>query len=119
MRRILARAFLPLALLAWGPLGLSRGSAETLASRVVLVANAADPDSVSIAEHYARVRGVPPENIVTLRMSQAQVISWREFISTIWQPLQDELIRRRWIGAVTEQIGSLSSPLTDPVGRRK
>lgn len=84
---------------------------EPLAARVILLANANDPDSQDIAEHYAEVRGVPRANIVALPMSPAETITWPEFVATIWQPLQDELVRRQWIDA-------MSMKLTDPVGRK-
>ena len=86
--------------------------AESPATRVILLANAADPDSVRIAEHYAERRGVPRENIVVLAMPQTETISWPEFLATIWQPLQDELVRRQWIDAIP-------MALTDAVGRKK
>jgi uncharacterized protein (TIGR03790 family) len=86
--------------------------ASGLADRVVLVANADAPDSVSIARHYAEVRGVPAANIISLRMPVAETISWGEFVATIWQPLEDELVKRGWIDAI-------AMDLFDEVGRRK
>jgi uncharacterized protein (TIGR03790 family) len=77
-----------------------------------LLANSDDPDSVRIAEHYAAQRDVPRENIIALSMPQAETIDWPEFVTTIWQPLQDELIRRKWIDAIP-------MALVDEVGRKK
>jgi len=91
-----------------GPLG----AADPLAARVVVVANGDDPDSVRIAQHYAEVRGVPTENIIALSLSVEETITWTEFVTTLWQPLQDELVRRKWIDAIP-------MALTDAVGRRK
>ncbi len=85
--------------------------AGQLAARVVILANQDDPDSLAIARHYAQVRGVPEANILAFSMSREETITWREFVPTIWQPLQDELIQRQWIDAV-EQEGS------DAAGRR-
>lgn len=82
------------------------------AARVVLVTNRADPDSQRIAEHYALRRGVPVENIISLEMPTAQTITWREFVLTVWQPLQDELVNRGW-------IDSVAMSLHDEYGRRK
>jgi uncharacterized protein (TIGR03790 family) len=79
---------------------------------VVIVANSSAPDSVEIAQHYARVREVPVANIVSIRMPVAETISWREFVATVWQPLEDELVKRGWIDAI-------AMDLTDDVGRRK
>ena len=86
--------------------------ASGLADNVVLVANSSDPDSVAIARHYAEVRGVPPANIVALAMPLSETLSWKEFVATVWQPLQDELVRRGWIDAI-------AMDLFDGVGRRK
>lgn len=88
----------------------SRGSG--LADRVVIVANRDAPDSMAIAEHYAQVRKVPSANIIALHMPVAETISWREFVSTVWQPLEDVLVERGWIDAIKME-------LFDDVGRRK
>lgn len=85
---------------------------DDLAARVVIVANADDVGSLRIARHYAQRRGIPPENIIALPMSADETISWREFVVTIWQPLQDELVRKGWIDAIPMK-------LTDALGRRK
>ena len=86
--------------------------AEDPAARVVLLANSDDPDSLQIARHYADMRHVPRENIVALPMPLTETITWPEFVATLWQPLQDELVRRKWIDAIP-------MALTDDVGRKK
>lgn len=83
-----------------------------LASRVILYANSDDPDSVRIARHYAEVRGVPAANLVTLALPQAETITWREFITVIWEPLIAQLVRDRWVEAIPMST-------TDAVGRQK
>lgn len=85
---------------------------ESPASRVVLVANQNDLESIRLAQYYAEKRGVPADNIIALPMSLEETITWSEFVATIWQPLQDELLRRKWIDAIP-----MSS--MDSVGRRK
>lgn len=87
------------------------GAADELPSRVVILANSLDPDSIAIARHYAAVRGVPRENIVTLPLSSAETIAWPEFVTTLWQPLLAQLVQSRWIDAVVMDG-------TDAVGRR-
>jgi uncharacterized protein (TIGR03790 family) len=87
-------------------------SGAAIADRVVLVANSDVPDSVAIARHYAEVRGVPPANIIALGMPAAETITWREFVAKVWQPLEDELVRKGWIDAIPMD-------LFDEVGRRK
>jgi len=88
------------------------GNPADLASRVVLLANANDPDSVRLAHYYAERRAVPPGNIMALPMSSAETISWPEFISTVYQPLQDALVTQGWIDA-------FSTTLTDGIGRKR
>ncbi|MBP6507274.1 MAG: TIGR03790 family protein [Opitutaceae bacterium] len=92
---------------------LLAGAAENdPAVRVIVVANANDPDSLRIARHYAAARNVPVENIIALPMPLTETISWREFVLGVWQPLQDELVNRKWIDAIPMK-------LADGVGRRK
>jgi uncharacterized protein (TIGR03790 family) len=92
-------------------IGTLRG-ADPVAAHVVIVANADDADSVRIARHYADVRGVPVENIIAVGMPLTETISWSEFVSRVWQPVQDELIRRDWIDGIPMS-------LLDRIGRRK
>ena len=83
-----------------------------LASRVIILANSDDADSLRVARHYAEARHVPLENIIAQKMSRDETISWREFVTTIWDPLRDELVARKWIDAIPIAI-------TDRVGRKK
>ena len=93
--------------------GLAGASAdENLASRVIILANRDDPDSLRIARHYAEVRGVPAANLIALKMPLTESITWREFIVTIWRPLLDELVPARWIDAIP-------MALTDAIDRQK
>jgi uncharacterized protein (TIGR03790 family) len=86
--------------------------ADDLAARVILLANSDDPDSLHVARHYAEMRGVPLENIIAQKMPLTEAITWREFVATVWQPLQDELVRRQWIDGI-------AMALTDSLGRKK
>lgn len=103
VRWLLGCAFLP-AVLAQPP--------DRPADRVVILANADDPDSLRIARHYAEVRGVPAANLIALKLPGTESISWREFVALLWQPLVAQLVQDRWIDAIP-------MALTDPVGRRK
>jgi uncharacterized protein (TIGR03790 family) len=87
-------------------------SPSKIAESVIVVANSADPDSVAIARHYAEVRGVPPANIIALAMPLTETITWKEFVATVWQPLEGELVAKGWIDAIPMD-------LYDDVGRRK
>ncbi|HUL55120.1 MAG TPA: TIGR03790 family protein [Opitutaceae bacterium] len=83
-----------------------------LAARVVILANANDADSVGLARYYAARRGVPAANILALPLPADETIGWPEFIATIYQPLQDELVARGWIDAT-------ATTLTDALGRKR
>jgi uncharacterized protein (TIGR03790 family) len=83
-----------------------------LASRVVILANSNDPDSVRLARHYAAKRAVPPGNLIALPMPLVETISWPEFIGSVYQPLQDWLVARGWIDAI-------GPALTDNTGRKR
>ncbi len=98
-----------LALVVWARAADGDGN---LASRVIILANSDDPDSVRIARHYAEVRAVPAANLVVLPMPQIETITWREFVTTIWDPLVAQLVRERWIEAIPMST-------TDAVGRQK
>ena len=110
--RILARTFVIIVLLAGGFARPALCAGESLASRVIILANSADPDSLRLAAHYAAARGVPVENLVALPMPPGETITWLEFIGEIWQPLQDELVHRGWVNAI-------STSLVDSIGRKK
>ncbi len=85
---------------------------EPEAERVVVVANANDPESLPLARHYMAARGIPEENLVALRLRVAETIGWPEFVDTLFNPLFAELARRGWIEA-------MRSDLVDQFGRRK
>lgn len=86
--------------------------AEDAGARVIILANRDDPDSLRLAHYYAEQRAVPVENIFAFRMPLAETITWPEFVTSLWQPVQDELIRLKWIDAI-------AMDLVDETGRRK
>lgn len=90
----------------------SARASDDLAARVVILANARQPESVKLAEFYAEKRGVPAANIVALPMPAEESITWRQFIDQVYQPLQDELYKRGWLQGT-------ASSLLDAVGRRR
>jgi uncharacterized protein (TIGR03790 family) len=83
-----------------------------VASRVLILANRADPDSLLVARHYAEIRHVPLANVIALPMPAAETVSWREFVPQIWEPLMKRLMDEHWIDAI-------AMDLVDDVGRRK
>lgn len=89
-----------LAALTLGAVAPARAADATdtdLAARVVILANSADPESVALARYYAQKRGVPEANIITLKLPTTEMISRTEFETQLYQPLQDELVRSKWL----------------------
>lgn len=80
--------------------------------RVIVLANASDAESVRLARYYAERRGIPVRNIIALPASLAEEITWPDFVRSLFQPLQDELVRRNLIDAIP-------TDLKDGAGRRK
>ena len=74
--------------------------AEVLPSKVYVVANSDDPDSLAIADFYASARGIPKGNIVGLPMPKAGKISKAEYFDKIENPLVAELAKRGALKAV-------------------
>jgi uncharacterized protein (TIGR03790 family) len=66
-------------------------------SRVVVLANSSDRDSINLATHYAQARNVPQKNIVLLRMPRTEEVGWLEFSRQILNPLRENLIARELI----------------------
>jgi uncharacterized protein (TIGR03790 family) len=85
---------------------------DEAAARLIILANANDADSLRIARHYAAQRKVPAENIIALPLAATETIGWADFVRTLWQPLQNELVTRGWISAIRMN-------LTDEAGRIK
>ena len=74
--------------------------ADVSPSKVYVVANSDDPDSLAIAGFYASARGIPEGNIVGLPMPKAGKISKAEYFEKIENPLVAELVRRGAVKAV-------------------
>ena len=75
-------------------------AADDEAARVIILANRDDAESMKLARYYAERRGVPPDNIIALKLSLAESIGWHTFVPTLFQPLQEELVRRGWIDGI-------------------
>lgn len=62
----------------------------------VVVFNAGDPESKSLAEYYANKRGIPTTNLLGLQTSREETIARSEFQKTIESPLRAAFIERGW-----------------------
>lgn len=111
MRRILAFAAVGLGLQL--PLVIEAEETEAeIAARVIVLANSDDADSVRLARLYAERRAIPFDNIVALKMPLTETISWRQFVTSVHEPLQAELLQRGWIDGISMNV-------QDEVGRRR
>jgi len=107
-------AVLTLILLSWAlaPAVCSGAEDEALSARVIVLANRDDAGSLQLARYYMEKRHVPEANLLALPMPSDETITWRQFIDAVYQPAQDELIKRDWIQAI-------ETSLTDKIGRRR
>ncbi len=85
---------------------------ENEAARIVIVANAADADSMELARYYAEQRGIPRENIAALALPAGEEVSWTDYVALLLNPLQQWLLDRGWIEAIVMDA-------VDDAGRRK
>jgi len=60
---------------------------------VLVVANRKDPDSVRIAEHYVKLRGIPPGNLLRLAPPVALTTDFATYRSRIQEPIKNYLVR--------------------------
>ena len=102
---VIARKLLIFAWFCGLTLARSETPDQTLpAERVIVLANSKDPDSRRLAAYYVEKRGIPVENVIALPMPGEETITWRQFIDSVFQPLQDELVRRHWIDAIRTEL---------------
>jgi len=66
------------------------------AGRTLVVANDTVAESVAVARHYMKARGIPEENLCILHAPAEEVVSREAFNETMWKPLYAFL--RRWEG---------------------
>lgn len=82
------------------------------AARVVVLANATDPESVALARHYLNARGISESRLVLLPLPADEEIDWPAFAGRVWNPLLDELLRRNLL------VGT-RHPSPDAAGRNR
>ncbi|TVR52995.1 MAG: TIGR03790 family protein [Puniceicoccaceae bacterium] len=86
-----------------------------VASRVVVVANAACAESKEVAEHYLQRRGIPRENLVLLEAPTDETISWDDYLQAVHNPLVRALHHGGWLqgllGSIHDSAGRLRTAL--------
>lgn len=83
--------------LGFGLLALAAQAAHPLADRVVVVANADDPESVEIARAYQAFRGIPENNVILLPLPLELEISRVTLTETLVNPLRSALMERELV----------------------
>jgi len=71
---------------------------------VAVLFNSKLPESEAVAEHYAKLRGVPEGHLIGLPLSDGHTISRREFTTKLEQPLAAELVKRKLLDGKTASI---------------
>jgi len=60
---------------------------------LLVVYNADLPDSLAVARHYAKVRGIPADNLVGLNVTTAEKIPRQDFLTQVLPPVRDAVQR--------------------------
>jgi len=71
--------------------------------RVVVVANQSERRSVDLARYYMEKRNIPEENLIALPFPEEETLSGRDFVSQVWDPLQETLMEKNWISGSFRQ----------------
>lgn len=96
----------------FGRAGTAEETAKDLADRVIVLANAGEPESIELAHYYAEKRGIPEANIVALKLPLGESITWTEYIATLHNPLMEILSKQGWIDGIAMAV-------PDKMGRRQ
>lgn len=80
-------------------------------AEVLVVANRRVPVSLSIAEYYARRRGIPREQVLAAPMPDAEEISREEFDRFVAAPVEDWLLRHAAVDRILAIVTTLGVPL--------
>lgn len=104
LRRLLLLLLLPAAAHALGP------------HELLLLVNDDSPRSIELANHYARLRQIPPVNIVHLDLpftatDPSSRMTREEFTRTIWEPAQAVLRERRIADHILAWVYSADFPV--------
>jgi len=68
-------------------------TAPPAGTQVVVVYNAALPESREVADHYAKRRGVPSEQVWGLKLPTTEDLAWKDYLELLERPLLQKLER--------------------------
>lgn len=93
------------------PLFAPTASAELTADHVAILANRNSRESLSVAKHYASVRGVPSFHIIPLDLPAQETISREEYDKALVQPTRLALEERRLSDTIRVLVTTYGVPL--------
>src|SRR6185436_7208904 len=83
-----------------------RGNAAQAGESVVLIYNQRVPESKAVADHYAKVRQVPTNQIIGLSLPTTQTMTRDEYNRDLQLPLSDYFEREKlWTSVYAEANG--------------
>ena len=85
-------------------IALAQCAALAQGKSVAVLFNSKLPESEAVAQHYAKLRGVPAGHLIGLPLSDGHTISRREFTTKLEQPLAAELAKRKLLDGKTASI---------------
>lgn len=74
---------------------------------VAVVYNSAIPESKALAEAYQKARMIPAENLIGLKLADAETITRDQFDKTLLDPLRAEFSERHWWKLGKDQQGQI------------
>lgn len=80
------------------------GHPEKLPAHLLVVYNANDPDSKSLAEYYAARRDIPAERILSISCPVTEEVTRTQYSETIREPIISYLCQKNWITRRSEQV---------------
>jgi uncharacterized protein (TIGR03790 family) len=85
--------------------------AELQPTDLVILANAKSPESVGVAQHYAAVRRIPPDRIVSLDLPLRDNLTRQEYDDLVVGPLRHTLTERNLASSVRVIVTTYGIPL--------
>jgi len=79
------------------------GRPNELAAHLLVVYNANDPDSKSLAEYYALRRNIPVERVLPISCSTNEEVTRAQYSETIREPIISYLCQKNWMTRRSEQ----------------
>lgn len=98
--------------LSFGFVACGTLAADDAGRRVVIVCNTEEPASRPLADYYAKARGVPTNQICTIRVRDAETITRHEYNDQVREPILQFLTRN---GLMTQEPRTIEDPVLGSV----